>query len=138
MPFEVKPSPALSAIEITLWGVLTIDELRSMAAAVIDLAVETRFRRALADCRDYLGGASLGEVFFLTQDVSNRPINERGIEAFIAPTDARTAAEVEFYVNTARAHGTRVQMFATRDAAIQWLGSYGAAVESYRQYPRSP
>jgi hypothetical protein len=129
MPFEVKPSPELAAVEVRLWGELTIDELRSLAAQVIDLAAQTGFRRALADCVDYLGGAALGEVFVLTEDVTKRPVQERGIEAFIAPRDADTAADVEFYVNTARAFGTRVQIFATRDAAVEWLNDYGAATD---------
>lgn len=125
MPFEVKSLPELSIIEIRLWDRLTAEQLRSLAAEVIVLADKTGFRRALADCRDYLGGAGLGEIHFLTKDVTNRPASERGLEAFIAPTDQHTAADVQFYVQAARTYGTTVQMFASREAAIEWLSESG-------------
>lgn len=121
MPYEVKPSPELSAIEVRLSGRLTIEDLRLVAAEVMSLAAQTGFRRALADCRDYLGGAGLGQVSFLTAQVSNRPARDRGIEAFIAPADRDAAADVQFYVRMAGYLGTKVQAFATREAAIQWL-----------------
>jgi hypothetical protein len=121
MPYEVKPLPKLSAIEVKLSGRLTIEDLRLVAAEVQSLAAQTGFRRALADCRDYLGGAGLGQVSLLTAQVSNRPVSDRRIEAFIAPADRDAAADVQFYIRMAGYLGTKVQVFATREAAIQWL-----------------
>lgn len=121
MPYEVKPLPELSAIEVKLSGRLTIEDLRLVAAAVLSLAAQTGFRRALADCRDYLGGADLGQVSFLTAQVSDRSVSDRGIEAFIAPADRDAAADVQFYVRLAGYLGTRVRVFTTREAAIEWL-----------------
>jgi len=137
VPFQVRPAPELAAVEVRLWGQLAIEELRRLAAEAINLAEQTGFRRALADCFDYLGGAALGEVFVLTEDVSAHAVVERGIQAFITPRHAQTAAELEFYVNTARALGNRVQMFATRQAAIEWLNDYGAATDWSEQRRRS-
>ena len=121
MPFELKTLPDLAAIELRMWDRLAIAELRSLTAQVINLAIATGYRRALADCRDYLGGASLGEVYFLTDDVTRRPAAERGIEALISPSDALAAADVEFYASAARTRGTDVRVFAEREAAIRWL-----------------
>ncbi|HYM44119.1 MAG TPA: hypothetical protein VET46_15285 [Steroidobacteraceae bacterium] len=121
MPYEVKPLPELLAIEITLASRLTIEDLRLVASEVLFLAAQTGFRRALVDCRDYLGGAGLGQVSFLTAQVSNRPVSDRGIEAFITPADPDAAADVQFYVRVANYLGTRVRVFATREDAIQWL-----------------
>lgn len=123
MPYEVKPLPGLAAVEITLSGRLTIEDLRLIAAEVMSLAAQSGFRRALADCRDYLGGARLGEVALLTAQVSNRPFSDRGIEALIAPADRDAAADVQLYARMAGNLGTRAQVFATREAAIQWLSS---------------
>lgn len=124
MPYKVKALPELSAIEVDLSGRLTIEDLRLVAAEVLFLATQTGFRRALADCRNYLGGADLGQVAFLTAQVSDRPVSDRGIEAFIAPADRDAAADVQFYVRMAGYLGTRVQIFATREAAIQWLNTW--------------
>ncbi len=124
MPYEVKPLPELSAIEVKLSGRLTIEDLRLIAAEVISLAAQTGFRRALADCRDYLGGARLGQVALLTEQLSNRPISDRGIEALIAPADRDAAADVQLYARMAGNLGTKVQVFATREAAIQWLTTW--------------
>ena len=121
MPFEVKPLPELAAIEVTLSGRLTIEDLRLVAAEVLYLADQTGFRRALADCRNYLGGAGLGQVYFLTAQVTDRPTAARGVEAFITPSDPDAATDVQFYVTMAHSLGTRVQMFPTREAAIRWL-----------------
>jgi len=121
MPYSVTALPELSAIEIKLSGKLSIEELRLVAAEVLYMAEQTGFRRALADCRDYLGGASLGQVYFLTEQVTDRATTARGVEAFIAPTDRYVAADVQFYVNMASARGTKVEIFPTREAAIQWM-----------------
>lgn len=124
MPYEIETLPELSAIEVKLSGRLTIEDLRLVAAEVLFLATQTGFRRALADCRKYLGGAGLGQVAFLTAQVCNRPGNDRGVEAFIAPTDPNAAADVQFYVRMAGYLGTRAQVFTTREAAIQWLTAW--------------
>ena len=121
MPYEVKALPELLAIEVKLSGRLAIEDLRSVAAEVLSLADQTGFRRALADCRNYLGGAGLGQVCFLTAQVTDRPVSMRGVEAFVAPVDPEAAADVQFYINMAGALGTRVQMFTTREAAIRWM-----------------
>jgi hypothetical protein len=121
MPYSVTALPELSAIEVKLSGRLTIEELRRVTAEVLLLADETKYRRALADCQSYLGGASLGQVFFLTQQVADRPAASRGVEAFVAPDDPHAAADVQFYINMTSAMGTRAQMFPTRQAAIQWM-----------------
>jgi len=123
LPFEVKSLPELAAIEVRLSGRLSIEELRSVAAEVLTLADETGFRRALADCRDYLGGAGLGQVYFLTAQVTDRPVRARGAEAFVMPADPNAATDVRFYVNMAGALGTRVGMFPTREAAMRWLSA---------------
>jgi len=125
MPFEVKLLSELSAIEIRLWDRLTAEELRSAASSVMESAERTGFRRALADCRDYLGGPGLGEVYFLTRDVTNRPASVRGPEAFVAPTDDYARADVQFYVEAARSLGTRAELFPTREEAIEWLIATG-------------
>lgn len=124
MPYEVKPLPELSAIEVKLSGRLTIEDLRLIAAEVMSLATQTGFRRALADCRDYLGGARLGQVALLTAQVGDRPASDRGIEALIAPADRDAAADVQLYARMAGNLGTNVQVFATRAAAIQWLTTW--------------
>ncbi len=121
MPYDIKPLLELSAIEIKLSGRLTIEELRSVAEEVMSLAAQTGFRRALADCRDYLGGARLGQVALLTAQVGGRPDSERGIEALIAPADRDAAADVQVYARMAGNLGTKVQVFTTREAAVQWL-----------------
>jgi hypothetical protein len=121
MPYSVTALPELSAIEVKLSGKLTIEDLRRVTAEVLLLADETRYRRALADCHDYVGGASLGQVFSLTRQLGDRPVASRGVEAFIAPADPRAAADVQFYVNMTSSTGTRAQMFPTRQAAIEWM-----------------
>lgn len=123
MPFEVRQLPALRAIEIRLWLKLSARDLRLLVSDVTGLAKATGYRRALADCRDYLGGVSLGEVFFLSKEFSERPNEERGFEAIVAPSDPYTRADVQCYVDTAAGFGTAVRMFATREAAVAWLGS---------------
>jgi hypothetical protein len=121
MPFEVNLLPDVSAIEVRLWDKLSIGELRSLSTQVISLGKDTGYRRALADCRDYLGGPGLGEVYFLTEEVTRRPASQRGAEALIAPRDPLVAADIEFYVAAARNRGSNVQIFAERHAATQWL-----------------
>jgi hypothetical protein len=125
MPFSVRPLPEPSVIEIRLSGRVEIEELRSLATEVTLLAEQTGFRHALADCRDYLGGPGLGEIYFLTKEIANRPVGARGVQALVAPSDPRASADVQFYVETAHAYGTRARMFATRDAAIEWLREVG-------------
>jgi len=127
MPFEVRPLPEISAIELRLWGKLNIEDLRTLSAEVMTLAKTTGYRRALADCRDYLGGSGLGEVYFLAEEVTRRPGSERGVEALIALADALAAADVQFYATAARNRGTVVRVFAERQAATEWLLQLGQA-----------
>lgn len=121
MPFEVKASSELSAIEVRLWDKVTAAELRSLAAAVVELARATGLRQALINCRDYLGGAGLCEVASLALDVTHRPASDRGPEAFIVPANPGTAKDVEFYIRAACRLGTEARMFPSREAAIEWL-----------------
>ncbi len=123
MPFEVRCSSALQAIEIRLWQRLSISDLQLLLSAVAKVAGETGYTRALADCRDYLGGISLGEVFFLAKELSDRPADERGAEAIISPNDPYTRADVQCYVDTADTFGTKARMFESREAAVEWLES---------------
>ncbi len=121
MPFEITELRELSAIQVRLWDKLDAAELRSLAAAVIEVANASGLRRALVDCREYLGGAGFRDVLALAKDVTDRPTYERGPEAFIAPADPYAAADVEFYIHTANSLGTTAQMFISREAAVEWL-----------------
>ena len=121
MPFEIRELTELSAIEVKLWGKVSAADIRSLAAAVMNLAKTSGLRRALVDCRNYLGGAGFREVLSLAREVTDRPVSERGREAFIMPTDAYAAADVTFYIHTAASRGTIARMFATREAAVGWL-----------------
>ena len=121
MPFEIKELRELSAIDVRLWGKVSAADIRSLAAAVIELARTSGLRRALVDCRNYLGGAGFREVLSLTREVTDRPVSERGREAFITPTDPYAAADVTFYIHTANSLGTTARMFASREAAVGWL-----------------
>jgi hypothetical protein len=121
MPFEFKEARELSAIRVRLWGKVSAAEIRSLAAAVIDLGKTSGLRRALVDCRDYLGGAGFREVLSLTREVTARPPAERGLEALVAPTDPYAAADVTFYMHTANGLGTTARMFESTEAAVEWL-----------------
>jgi hypothetical protein len=123
MPFELKRLHALRAIEVRLWQKLSVPELHLLVSDVMELAVATGYRRALADCRDYLGGVNLGEVFFLSKELAGRPDEERGIEAIVAPSDAYARADVQCYVETSASFGATVRMFPSREAAVAWLQS---------------
>ena len=123
MPFEVKCAPDLRAIELRLWQRLSVSDLQLLLSEVAKLAGERGYRRALADCRDYLGGISIGEVFFLAKELSDRPADERGAEAIITPNDPSTRADVQCYVDTAAQFGTNARMFDSREAAVEWLES---------------
>lgn len=125
MPFEIRELTELAAIQVRLWGKVSAADIRSLAAGVIELAKASGYRRALVDCRDYLGGAGFREVLSLTREVTDRPASERGVEAFIAPTDAYAAADVTFYIHTANSLGTTARMFASREAAVGWLAASG-------------
>jgi len=121
MPFEIRELRELSAIDIRLWGRVTATDLRSLATRVLEVARQTGLRRALVDCRSYLGGAGFREVLSLTRDVAEQTPGERGREAIITPTDAYAAADVTFYVHTANSLGSKARMFASREAAVAWL-----------------
>jgi hypothetical protein len=138
MPFEINARPEISAIEIRMSGRLTIEELRTLIVEVTSLAKTTGIRRALADCRDYEGGTSLGEVYFLTKDITERAAHLRGPEAIIAPTSTRAAADVEFYAMAARNRGSNVCVFATREAAVEWLRYDGRADSRPAGEPNEP
>lgn len=131
MPFEVKRLHELAAIEIRLWQKLSARELRLLVSDVTQLAQTTGYRRALADCRDYLGGVSLGEVFFLSRELAERPDDHRGLEAIVAPSDPYTRADVQCYVETAATFGTAARMFANRESAVAWLESFKERVPPF-------
>jgi hypothetical protein len=121
MPYETRLLTDEFTIEVRLWGRLPTDDIRSLAAEVLSLADETGFRRVLADCGDYEDVASLGEVYFLAEDVTERLLSMRGPQAIVAPTKTPVAANVEFYIVAARNRGSNIQMFSSRETAIQWL-----------------
>jgi len=121
MPFEIGELKELAAIQVRLWGKVSGAEIRSLAAGVIELGRSSRLRRVLVDCRDYLGGAGFREVLSLTREVTARPANERGLEAFIAPADPYAAADITFYIHTANGLGTTARLFASRQPAVEWL-----------------
>jgi len=121
MPYEIKELSELSAVDIRLWGKVDAAEIRSLAATVMALAKTSGLRRALVDCRNYLGGAGFREVLSLTRDVSDRPVSERGREAIIAPTDPYATADLTFYVHAANSLGTTARLFSSREAAVDWL-----------------
>jgi hypothetical protein len=127
MPFEIKELRELSAIEVRLWGRVSAADIRSLAAAMMELARTSGLRRALVDCRDYLGGAGFREVLSLSLEVTDRPVSERGREAFIQPTDSYAAADVTFYIHTVNSRGSTARMFTSREAAVGWLTGPGSA-----------
>ncbi|MDE2137817.1 MAG: hypothetical protein KGJ68_10295 [Gammaproteobacteria bacterium] len=121
MPFEIKETRELAAIEVRLWGSVDGADIRALAAAVIGLGKTSGLRRVLVDCREYLGGAGFREVLSLTKDVMERPAEERGREAFIAPRDPYAAADVTFYIHTANSLGSTARMFTSGEEAVGWL-----------------
>lgn len=121
MPFEIKESTELSAIDVRLWGRVSAADIHSLAAAVIELGKTSGLRRVLVDCRTYLGGAGFQQVLSLTREVTDRPDSERGREAFIMPTDVYAAADVTLYIHTANSLGAAARMFTSREAAVGWL-----------------
>lgn len=121
MPFEIKESTELSAIDVRLWGKVSAADIRALAAAVIELGRTSGLRRVVVDCRNYLGGAGFQQVLSLTREVTDRPAGERGREAFIMPTDAYAAADVTLYIHTANSLGTTARMFTSREGAVAWL-----------------
>lgn len=129
MPFEIRESTELSAIDVRLWGKVSAADIRSLAAAVIELGRTSGLRRVLVDCRNYLGGAGFQQVLSLTREVADRPASERGWEAFIMPTDAYAAADVTLYIHTANNLGTTARMFTSREAAVGWLTGSESAPE---------
>jgi len=133
MPFEIKEVTELSAIDVRLWGRVSAADIRTLAAAVTELAKTSGLRRALVDCRNYLGGAGFREVLALTREVTDRPASERGREAIIAPTDPYAAADVTLHIHTANSRGTTARMFTSREAAVGWLT--GSDPESAAERP---
>jgi hypothetical protein len=129
MPFEIREFTELSAIDVRLWGKVSAADIRSLAAAVIELGRTSGLRRVLVDCRNYLGGAGFQQVLSLTREVADRPDDERGWEAFIMPTDAYAAADVTLYIHTANSRGATARMFGSREAAVGWLTDPGSAPE---------
>ena len=125
MPFEIKEVRERATIDVRLWGTVRAADIRSLAAAVIELGKTSGLRRVLVDCRDYLGGAGFREVLSLTRDVSERPADERGREAFIAPVDPYAAADVTFYIHTANSLGSTARMFTSAEEAAGWLSGTG-------------
>jgi hypothetical protein len=127
MPFEIAATSEVAAIEVRLWGRVSAADIRSLAASVIELAKTSGLRRALVDCRSYLGGAGFREVLRLTKEVTDRPGSERGREAIIVPTDPYAAADVTFYVHVANSMGATARVFTSRDSAVGWLTGSGTA-----------
>jgi hypothetical protein len=121
MPFEINVVPEISVMEIRIWDKLTLENVQSMSNEVSSLARTTGIGRVLVDCRDYQGGVSLGEIYFHAKGVTERTPDTRRPQAFIAPASSRVLADVEFYALAARNRGTPVEIFPTREAAMQWL-----------------
>jgi hypothetical protein len=121
MPFEIKLLPDVPVMEIRIWDKLTIENVESMSNEVKTLVQASGVRRVLVDCRDYQGGVSLGDIYFHAKGIPERTADARRAQAFIAPANPVAAAEVQFYATAAGNQGTAVQIFSTRDAAIEWL-----------------
>lgn len=121
MPWNVSLDPNYPIVELSYSGLLTALELEDSAKALLGLASSHHRRLILADCTSLEGGHSVVDLYFLARSIAYEGVGFSVKEAAILPINAHAAGLARFWETTAINRGLRVQCFASRAEAVNWL-----------------
>ena len=115
-------NPDHPVIEVAASGVLTKADLDATLAAIRRHARKHRDARILSDCTKLAdGGHSIGDLFFLAEDIQSSELSLSFREAILLPSSPAAARMTRFWKLTCRNHGLMVRIFKRRRDALAWL-----------------
>lgn len=117
--------PTLPIIETHYEGALSPEELLAAAEESIRLSLEHGRTLFFGDCTGLRHGPSTTHIYRLFEAIERSAVPRGSREALLLPDELPTGSDVaenlRFFEDLAVNRGFHVQVFADRQAALEWL-----------------
>lgn len=125
MSWSAFVHPTLPIIETRYADAMTPEELQAAVAETIRLAMETGHRLFLGDCTALRQAPSTSDIYTLFEAIERTGLAHEAREAMVLPETVPPGSDVaenlRFFEDLAVNRGFRVQVFADRQVALEWL-----------------
>jgi len=121
MPYHITLLETPPALEIQYIGRLSSTELMASVKQAMVLAEKHQCIRILTDCSLLEGGHGVFDLFEGVMEIYDNFVGSPFREAIVQSTDPKAAELVHFWETACKNRGLNVQVFPTRQAALDWL-----------------
>lgn len=121
MPWKATLLPDVPVVEVVYVGEVTATELGQAMQETVRLAYESGRRLVLSNCREAQGGHSVGELYFLAEQLQQRTLTQPLRRALVRPADRAAGELVKFFEVSGKNRGLELAVFDDRAAALEWL-----------------
>jgi hypothetical protein len=125
MSWRAFVHPSLPLIETCYADAMTPDDLQAAVAETIRLAMETGHRLFLGDCTALRQAPSASDIYAMFEAIARTGLAHEAREAMLLPEVVAPGSDVaenlRFFEDLSVNRGFRVQVFADRQAALDWL-----------------
>ena len=121
MPWEVNHNPSLQAVELSLTGAVSGEDLRDGTMQGIRRALELGVSRGLIDAGEQEQTASMLELLDMPALYEAEGLPRRIRIALVVPRRVELHEVAEFYETICLNRGWMVHRAASREEAIEWL-----------------
>jgi len=124
MPYTLDCNDKLGIIELVMSGNLTKEEMLETTIEVVKYQEQLGRLYILLDATYAYFDVPLVEIFDLPdKHYIEQNANPQNMLALIPPPSTKGRKDAEFYMNACVNRGRIVQLFDSRDKAIEWLTS---------------
>ena len=122
MPWTSGLHPDLPIIDMRYSGIVTASELKEAFYSTLNLAILEGISRIRVDCTDLNdGGHSIFDLYFLADLLAMHDLGVMVKEAIVLPAMPEDVENIVFWETACVNRGLRVQLFESREEALDWL-----------------
>ena len=132
MPWTCEYNPKSGFIETIYEGQLTDDDLEAEDVYSIQLAIKNKTRMFLVDLTKYQGNITASGIYEIPGRYDER-MTRPAFFAVIEPEIRDFDADVHFYRTVCTNRGWTVEVFKSKDAAIEWLNEQAKLLSAIRK-----
>ena len=121
MPCDVILHTEPRFVELVFTGSVSHSEMEPAAIQALEGCDRMQTSRLMCDCTQLSGGHSVSDLYELAGRLSASPLAATVREAVLLPSLPAMQADAQFWRATASNRGAQVQVFADRQAAMDWL-----------------
>jgi hypothetical protein len=113
--------PDVPIIDMCYSGIVTASELQESFYSTLNLAILEGITRIRVDCTTLSGGHSIFDLYFLADLLAMHDLGVMFKEAIVLPAMPEDIENIVFWETACVNRGLRVQLFESREEALDWL-----------------